>query len=92
MMQNEAKKNEVTKAASGRVDLLVMRFRYFLIEMLAGDMPIVMNVNIARPKGFIGALSCFPYPKKPAIFTKNVLLHEERKNIITPTRDVDESY
>ena len=69
----------------------VMRLRYFLIETLAGDIPIVMNVTITRPKGFKGTLVYFPYPNLPGLFTKNILLNTEKKNIITPTRDADET-
>lgn len=70
----------------------ILSIRYWLIEKLVGDMPIVMNVNIARPNGFAGKLVFCPYPEKPGIFSHMVLLGEERENLITPTRDVHEDY
>ena len=66
---------------------IFMRLRYWLIEVLAGDMPVVMNMVIARPKGFDGSLTYFPNPALPGLFMNIVLLSEPREELLSPKRD-----
>lgn len=42
--------------------------RHFLIKLLAGDLPIVLNVNIVRPKGYSGKLVHIPATQKYGMF------------------------
>ncbi len=64
------------------------KLRYWMIEKLVGNMPVVLNINIARPTGYIGALVKFPKPELPGIFSNNFLWDKEVDAIITPRRDV----
>ena len=68
-------------------ETVIVRLRYWLIEALAGDMPVVINMVVARPKGFEGSLVRFINPHLPGLFTKNVLLGESREEILSPKRD-----
>jgi hypothetical protein len=71
-----------------RPENLFTRFRYWLIIFLAGNMPVVLNMVVARPAGFTGVIAYFPHPTSGGIFSDNVLLHEEREYILAPKRDV----
>jgi hypothetical protein len=66
--------------------------RYWIIEMLVQDMPVVMNMNIVRPPGYEGIMTLFPEPKRLGIFSNNVLMctdgMEKANAIITPKRDI----
>ncbi len=64
------------------------RFLIWLIAKLAGDMPIVLNVNISRPKGYTGALVKIHKPELPGIFSSLFLYDKENDAIVTPRRDV----
>ena len=66
---------------------MINKLRYLFIELLAGDMPIVLNMTIYRPDGYTGALAYFPNGKLAGMFTKNKLMKESRTFIIIPTRD-----
>lgn len=88
---SETTEDKANADVADRFDGVFMRIRYFIIEMLAGDMPVVINMTITRPNRFKGALVYFPDPKLPGIFTKNTLLSTEGRNILTPTRDMDET-
>jgi hypothetical protein len=63
--------------------------RYVIIETLAGDMPVVLNMNIHRPECFkVGNLASFPHDKI-GIFSNNYLIHYRKnmESILTPCRD-----
>jgi len=64
------------------------KIRYWLIIKLAGNMPVVLNMNIARPNGFEGCLAEFPRVDLPRIFHGNVLWHKQHHSLLTPHRDV----
>ena len=71
------------------------KIRYWMIEKLVKNMPIVMNVNVVRPTGYTGAMVGFPRPDLPGIFSNNSLYNKADKvrfvsvdAIITPRRDV----
>lgn len=67
---------------------LLIRLRYWLIELLAGDMPVVLNMTIQRPVGFVGTLASFPNPDRYGIFCKNFLQGEMKGDVIMlPTAD-----
>lgn len=66
-----------------RVDKILITLRHLLIEILVGNMPIIMNVRINRPKGYKGMLVKFRDPEKSGIFSKNYLDAEESDTIIT---------
>ena len=51
---------------------LIDEIRYNLLEFLAGDMPVCINIAIYRPKEFDGSLAEFD-ANKPVLFTKNEL-------------------
>ena len=68
-------------------DTTINKIRYWLIEILAGDMPVVVNMVIARPMGYLGAIVSFAKPELPGLFTKNILLSEQRIAILSPKRD-----
>jgi len=63
------------------------KLRYFLIKLLAGDIPVVLNMTIHRPAGFSGNLAYFPNPKAPGFFSYNKLLDKPGESILIPTRD-----
>ena len=67
---------------------LFQRFRYWLIEKLVGNMPVVMNLVISRPKNYDGSMIIID-GNKPGIISHNVLLNIEGKAIIEASRDVD---
>ena len=79
------KYSEVREAVIRRLRNL----RYWLIEKLASDMPVCLNMNISRPKGYCGPLVYLPNAKLPALFLKNLFLHKESEAILTPTRDIN---
>ena len=79
--------NVTAPLSAVRVEHVVRRLRYWLIEALAGDMPVVINMVVARPKGFEGPLVRFINLNLPGLFTKNVLLCESREEILSPKRD-----
>ena len=65
--------------------------RYWLIEFLAKDMPIILNMNVCRPKGYTGLLLFFPNIKKSTGICCNNILYgyaEDVQAILTPKRDV----
>ena len=70
----------------------IENIKYSLIEMLSGDMPIVLNMIINRPIDFKGALVHFPCPEKPGLFSKNylkVISEKEPDAILLPRRDYE---
>lgn len=72
------------------IPLLVHKLRSKLIIWLAGNCPVVLNMNIARPNGFRGDLIRFPKPK-PIIFWNNYISNEpldKHQSILTPRRDM----
>lgn len=65
--------------------------RYNIIELIARDMPVVLNVNIARPSGYQGKLIDIPRADLPGMFSGLVFPGaDERPAIISPTRDIKE--
>lgn len=77
---------------------IIYRIRNKLVMLIVGDMPVVLNMNISRPEGFNyvtsdkaqGNLIYVPKPDLPHLIQNNVFLSTERKNLLSPTRDVDE--
>jgi hypothetical protein len=71
---------------------IFLSLRYWVIEVLVRDMPVVMNMNIVRPLGYEGTMTLFPEPKRPSIFSNNVLMctggMKKANAIITPRRDI----
>jgi hypothetical protein len=56
-----------------------IKLRCWLIELLAGDMPIVLNMAIQRPPSFTGVLVSFPNPNLHGDFSHNLLWGGEMK-------------
>jgi len=63
--------------------------RYNLIELLVGDMPVVINMTISKPNGYKGAMGSFPCSNKPGLVTKNHFLADETGQLLTPSRDIN---
>jgi hypothetical protein len=67
---------------------IINKIRYFIIESLAGDMPIVMNMNICRPDGFVGNLLYIPDGDKSGIIENIVFNDKGHEHILSPKRDI----
>jgi hypothetical protein len=69
----------------------INKIRYKLIEWLVGDMPVMINFIIFRPKNYDGALVSLPMIGKPGMFMKNKLMcKKEKPYILIPRRDHEE--
>lgn len=69
---------------------IINKLRYWAILKLSGDIPVVLNMNIVRPKCFDGELILFPNPKRTGLVYGCVLDCGKNRDmaIITPKRDV----
>lgn len=66
------------------------RMRYFFIQLLAGDMPVVLNMNILNPEGYEGTL--IELTRGPCLFCNNYIdccSNTKRTSILSARRDVD---
>jgi len=70
---------------------VIRALRYLLIKLLAGDMPVVMNMAYFRPAGFKGDLYHFPRKDLPGLFTGNEMYTMQVRFVralMVPKRDV----
>lgn len=71
---------------------IINRIRFAIIEMLAGDIPVVLNMNIVTPHGADVVIVQFPDSKKPGLFCNNRIYGDDaytENPILTPCRDYD---
>ena len=66
----------------------IMKFRYWLIEKVVGDLHVCMNMKISRPNGFKGNLF-FQKAGDYGVFSKNYLHAEESENLVEPWRRLE---
>ena len=69
---------------------MILKLRYWLIRILASNMPVILNVNIIRPKGYKGQLIKYPKYELPGMICNCALLGERKDMniIISPKRDI----
>jgi len=100
MFRQEVPKKSLTEKIKDSINTLrehglILGIRYLMIEALAGDIPVILNCNIVKPKKYKGDLIYFPNGNKPGICCFNKLYNLDKiaedfecSFIISPTRDI----